>query len=97
MPAKILGIVFKDLSNGDRAKKKNFWARMTVLPYRLVKLRYYGFFSPRKHRGLERVKELLTLFQSEDENIAFGSCVAEVRVMRCLKPALGLTKGAAVP
>jgi len=55
-----------------------------VLPRRFVKVRYYGFFSPRKRRVLEHVKELFGLFDSEEKNTASGGCLAaEVRVMRC--------------
>ena len=58
-----------------------------VLPYRFVKVRYYGFFSPPKRDVLKRVKELFGLFDSEKKTTASGDwcAAAEVRVMRCPK------------
>jgi hypothetical protein len=55
-----------------------------VLAKRFVKVRYYGFFSPRKRQVLKRIKELFGSFKSENEETASGGCLAaEVRVMRC--------------
>jgi len=69
-----------------------------VLPRRFVKVRYYGFFHPRKRDRLECVKELFGLFDSDQKNSASGGCLAaEARVMRCPKPALSLSKGVASP
>jgi hypothetical protein len=57
-----------------------------VLPYRFVKVRSYGFFSPPKRDLFKRVKELFGLFDSEQQNSASGSSsAAEVRVIRCPK------------
>jgi len=57
-----------------------------VLPRRFVKVRYYGFFSPRKRDVLKRVKELFGLFQVEDKSTGSGGCLtAEVQVLRCPK------------
>jgi len=57
-----------------------------VLPKRFVKVRYYGFFHPRKRDRLERVKELFGLFDSDEKNTVSGACLAaEARVMRCPK------------
>jgi hypothetical protein len=57
-----------------------------VLPYRFVKVRYYGFFSTRKRDVLKRLKELFGLFDAKEKNTASAyCCVAEVRVMRCPK------------
>jgi predicted nucleic-acid-binding Zn-ribbon protein len=57
-----------------------------VLPYRFVKVRYYGFLSPRKRHLLEDIKELFALYKSENQKSGSGCCLAaEVRVMRCPK------------
>ena len=57
-----------------------------VLPYRFVKVRYYGFLSPRKRKLLETIKELFGLFTREEEKSGSGCCLAaEARVMRCPK------------
>jgi len=57
-----------------------------VLPKGFVKVRYYGFLSPRKRDLLECVKELFGLFTGEDEKSGPGcDFAAEVRVMRCPK------------
>jgi hypothetical protein len=57
-----------------------------VLPYRFVKVRYYGFLSPRKRALLKTIKELFALFTSQKESSG-SDCdlTAEVRVMRCPK------------
>lgn len=55
-----------------------------VLPYRFVKVRYYGFLSPRKRQLLEAIKELFN-FVSQESNGSGTSPVAAVRVMRCPK------------
>ncbi|NIR48974.1 hypothetical protein GWO43_11105 [candidate division KSB1 bacterium] len=39
-----------------------------MLPYRFVKVRYYGFFSPRKRQVLKSIKELFDGFESKDDN-----------------------------
>jgi hypothetical protein len=55
-----------------------------VLPKRFVKVRYYGFLSPRKRESLENIKELFDLFQSETHKSGSASEFAAVlRVMRC--------------
>lgn len=58
-----------------------------VLPKGFVKVRYYGFFSPRKRETLERVKELFGLCDSEEKSCSATGCGgdAEGRVMRCPK------------
>jgi hypothetical protein len=57
-----------------------------VLPYRFVKVRYYGFFSPCKRDVLKSVKELFGLSDAEGMHTASGDCcAATVRVMRCPK------------
>lgn len=57
-----------------------------VLPYRFVKVRYYGLLSPRKRQLLEDIKELFGLFTGEDEKSGSGcDLAAELRVMRCPK------------
>jgi len=53
-----------------------------VLPKRFVKVRYYGFFNPRKRHLLARVKELFNLSAAEDHS---ASGFTEDRVMRCPK------------
>ena len=45
-----------------------------VLPKGLVKVRYYGFLSPRKRDLLECVKELFGLFTGEDEKSGPAGC-----------------------
>jgi len=57
-----------------------------VLPLRFVKVRYYGFLSPKKRLLLEAVKELFGLFKAQNEKSGSGCNLAtEVRVMRCPK------------
>lgn len=57
-----------------------------VLPKGFVKVRYYGFLSPRKRPLLEAIKELFSLFTSQDDKSGSGCDLAvEVRVMRCPK------------
>jgi len=57
-----------------------------VLPYRFVKVRYYGFLSPRRRELLKHIKELFGLFTGEVEQSTSGCCLAsEVRVRRCPK------------
>ncbi len=57
-----------------------------VLPKRFVKVRYYGFLSPRKRKLLEHIKELFGLFTAEAETSASVHGLAtEVRVRCCPK------------
>ena len=57
-----------------------------VLPKRFVKVRYYGFLSPRKRDVLDDIKELFGLFKSENQKSGSASEFAAVlRVMRCPK------------
>ncbi len=56
-----------------------------VLPKGFVKVRYYGFLSPRKRDLLDCVKELFNFAQKQESNGSGNSSVAEVRVMRCPK------------
>lgn len=57
-----------------------------VLPYRFVKVRYYGFLSPRKRDLLNAIKELFNCYLSKAERNGSGSSfAAEVRLMSCPK------------
>ena len=55
-----------------------------VLPKRFVKVRYYGFLSPRKRQSLEVIKELFGLFKSDSQQSGLcGEFAAVLPVMRC--------------
>jgi hypothetical protein len=55
-----------------------------ILPKHFVKVRYYGFLSPRKRHLLEDIKELFDSFKSENQQPNSGREFAAVlRVMRC--------------
>jgi hypothetical protein len=59
-----------------------------VLPKGFVKVRYYGFLSPRKRSELEPIKELFNLFIPPTKNAnndSGASFVAEIRGMLCPK------------
>jgi hypothetical protein len=57
-----------------------------VLPKRFVKVRYYGFLSPRNRHLLETIKELFASFKSKHQTSASGyELAAEPRIMRCPK------------
>ena len=76
----------KDNWHTPTLKAEKFISRFLqhVLPRRFVKVRYYGFFSPRKRQVLKTIKELFGLFKSEAEKTDSGGCLAvEVRVMCC--------------
>lgn len=53
---------------------------MHVLPHRFVKVRYYGFFSPRKRRLLQQVS---ALFEMAVNNAEDGSQPIRAWVMQC--------------
>ena len=57
-----------------------------VLPYRFIKVRYYGFLNPKKRLLLDTIKKLFSLFKA-DQNIAGPGCLrpVKVRVMHCPK------------
>lgn len=57
-----------------------------VLPHRFVKVRYYGFFSPRKRNVLERVKELFGVCDSQEKTTARGADAEVMRCPRCGEP-----------
>jgi hypothetical protein len=56
-----------------------------VLPKGFVKVRYYGFLSPRKRELLDAIKELFNLVSEQQSTASGNSTAAEVRVMRCPK------------
>ena len=57
-----------------------------VLPKRFVKVRYYGFLSPKKRDSLENIKELFGFFKSDTQKSGPGcDFTAVLRVMRCPK------------
>ena len=56
-----------------------------VLPKGFVKVRYYGFLSPRKRDLLECVKELFNLISEQQSTGSGNSTAAEVRVIHCPK------------
>lgn len=83
-----------------------------VLPKHFVKVRYYGFLSPRKRHLLALIKELFGQFSSDDEKAGSANLPFEVKVMRCPKcggkmvfvqeikpekPVLSLSKGGRAP
>jgi hypothetical protein len=55
-----------------------------VLPKRFVKVRYYGFLSPRKRALLHAIQQLFALFASEPQtSISAGNLAAAVHILRC--------------
>jgi hypothetical protein len=57
-----------------------------VLPKHFVKVRYYGFLSPRKRHSLEDIKELFDLFKSETQKSSTDcEFTAVLKTMRCPK------------
>lgn len=57
-----------------------------VLPKHFVKVRYYGFLSPRKRDLLAVIKELFAQFSSKDEKSGLASDIAAMpKLMRCPK------------
>jgi hypothetical protein len=57
-----------------------------VLPHRFVKVRYYGYLSPRKRDQLEGIKELFNGFVSKKKNSASGNLAeGKVRIIPCPK------------
>jgi hypothetical protein len=70
----------------DTLQAEKFMSRFLqhVLPKRFVKVRYYGFLSPRKRKSLENIKELFDLLKSEIQKSGSASEFAvEPRGMRC--------------
>jgi hypothetical protein len=56
-----------------------------VLPKGFVKVRYYGFLSPRKRELLNAIKELFNLVSEQQSTGSGNSTAAEVRVIHCPK------------
>ncbi len=56
-----------------------------VLPKGFVKVRYYGFLSPRKRVLLDVIKELFHSAQEQESNSSGNLSAVEVRTMRCPK------------
>ena len=56
-----------------------------VLPKRFVKVRYYGFFSPRRRDTLENIKELFDAVPAEEHRPGEGPATEDQEVMRCPK------------
>ncbi len=61
-----------------------------VLPFRFVKVRYYGFLSPRKRDQLEGIKELFYGFAAKEKNVRSGNFSGavndnKVRLIPCPK------------
>lgn len=56
-----------------------------VLPRRFIKVRYYGFFSPRRRATLEMVKELFGAAPAAEQRPADCVAIETPRVLRCPK------------
>ncbi len=57
-----------------------------VLPHRFVKVRYYGFLSPRKRDQLKGIKELFYGFIVKEKNNSSGNFTeGKARLIRCPK------------
>jgi len=60
-----------------------------VLPYRFVKVRYYGFLSPKKRNRLEDIKELFNFVPKQeifDSDNSFGDKIRLSLCPKCGKP-----------
>jgi uncharacterized protein (UPF0212 family) len=56
-----------------------------VLPYRFVKVRYYGFLSPRKRDLLDVIKELFNFVPKQENNGNSNTLSDKLRLIRCPK------------
>ncbi len=56
-----------------------------VLPHHFVKVRYYGFFHPRKRHEFEAIKELFAAFAKKDPGAKAVLVMADLPTRRCPK------------
>jgi hypothetical protein len=56
-----------------------------ILPRGFVKVRYYGFFSPRKRHELEAIQQLFGAFIEKDQTRDSATCRDQLHTYRCPK------------